>query len=146
MPHFAFPLSADGLIVQAVFGLNGPDTAALVQTGRPIPRPVQVRSMLDNGTDATAVAPHVFQKLGLKSGLSGMSHTAAGQVAVNLYRVSLTINGPAGIAGPVLVLPDLLVSELTASLPNIEALIGMDVLRQCLLILDGPGKQFILGF
>ena len=82
--------------------------------------------MLDNGTDATAIAPHVFQTLGLKSGVSGRSQTAAGQVT--------------------LVLPDLLVSELTATLPNIDALIGMDVLRQCLLVLDGPGQQFILGF
>jgi hypothetical protein len=57
MPHFAFPLSPDGLIVQAVFGLNGADTAALVQTGRPIPRPVQVRGLLDIGSDATAIAP-----------------------------------------------------------------------------------------
>ena len=43
-------------------------------------------------------------------------------------------------------LPDLLVSELTVALPNIDALLGMDVLRQCLLVLDGPGQQFILGF
>jgi hypothetical protein len=146
MPHFTFPLSPDGMIVQAMFGLNGAATAALVQTGQPVARPIQVRSLLDNGTDATAIAPHVFQKLGLKSQVSGTSQTAAGQVTVNLYRVSLGITGPAGGTGSALVLPDLLVSELTATLPNIDALIGMDVLRQCLLVLDGPGQQFILGF
>jgi hypothetical protein len=146
MPHFSFPLSPDGLIVQAVFGLNGRDTATLVRTGQPIPRPVQVRALLDNGTDATAIAPHVFQRLGLTSRVSGSTQTAAGPVQVNVYRVSLTIAGPAGITGPVLALPELLASELAAALPNIDALIGMDVLRQCLLVLDGPGQQFLLGF
>jgi hypothetical protein len=32
------------------------------------------------------------------------------------------------------------------ALPNVDVLIGMDVLADCLLVLDGPGKQFILAF
>src|SRR5438128_638326 len=126
MPHFSFPLSPDGMIVQAMFGLNGSQTATLVRTGQSVPRPIQVRALLDNGSDATAIAPHVFQKLGLRSVRSVSSVTAGGPVTVKLYRVSLTIAGPAGRTGPVLAVPDLLVSELTAPLPNIDALIGMD--------------------
>jgi len=144
MPHSTFPLSPDGLIVQAMFGWNGPDMAALVQAQRPVARPVHVRSQVDSGSDATAIAPQIVQQLGLVSIVPGLTQTAGGMVPVNLYRVSISISGLGG-TGPVVVLPDVLASELTVSLPNIEALIGMNVLRECLLILDGPGNQFILG-
>lgn len=133
------------MIVVAVVGLNGIDTASLVQHGKPISRPIQVRSLLDSGTDVTAVASRVFQQLGLGSLISGFSQTTSGLVPVNLYRVSLTISGSPGLAGPIVTLTDLLVSELTTALPNIDALIGMDVLRDSLLVLDGPGQRFILG-
>jgi hypothetical protein len=134
------------MVVQAVFGLNGAKSAALLQAGKPIPPPVQARSLLDCGSDIIAIAPQVIQKLGLVSFVPAISQTAAGSARVNLYRLSLTISGAAGRAGPVLVLTNLLASELTAPLPNLEALIGMSVLRECLLVLDGPGQQFILGF
>ena len=146
MPHVTIPLGADGMIVEAVFGLQGSQTAALLQAQQPIPRPQHIRSLIDCGTDTTAIASKVFQQLGLGPVARGSSQTAAGAVPVNLYRVSLTIAGPAGRAGPVLAIPDLLVSELTVPLANLDALIGMDVLRQCLLVLDGPGQQFIFGF
>ena len=143
MPHFSMPISADGLIVQAVFGLHGPAVAALKHAGQPIPHPVAARAILDCGADATAVAPHVFQSLGAVPTSPGMSQTSSGMVRVKLYRISLSIAGPVGLA---FTLTDLLASELTAPLPNLDALIGMDVLRQCLFVMDGPGQQFILGF
>jgi hypothetical protein len=40
----------------------------------------------------------------------------------------------------------LIVAELTQALPNIDALIGRDILNDCLFILDGPGQQFTLAF
>ncbi len=146
MPHFTLPLDPDGLIVQAVFGLNGPQTTSLVQAGQAIPSPIQVRALLDSGSDVSAIAPRVVQQLGVISLISGSSVTASGKLAVNLYRVSLTIAGTGGRAGPVLAISDLLVSELATPLPNLEALIGLDVLRECLLIFDGPAQRFTLGF
>jgi hypothetical protein len=65
---------------------------------------------------------------------------------VNLFEVGLTILGPAGKAGPMLVRDQLIAMELTQALPNIDALIGRDILNDCLFILDGPGKQFTLAF
>ena len=146
MPHLTLALNADGMIVEAVLGLNGPATAGLVQAGQAIPRPVKVRALLDCGTDVTAIAPRVFQQLGVGSFASGSSQTTGGVFPIKLYRVSLTIYGASGPAGPALVLTDLPVSALTVPPPNLEALIGMDVLGAGLLVLDGPGHQFILGF
>jgi predicted aspartyl protease len=146
MPHGTFPLSPDGIVLQAVFGLNGTDMTDLAQLGKSIPAPIQVRALVDTGSDVTAVAPHVVQRLGLvQSAIPGLSQTASGSVLVNIHRVSLSILEPVGRSGSVLVLPDLLVSELTTTLPSLDALIGMDVLRSCLFVLDGPGRQFILS-
>jgi predicted aspartyl protease len=106
---------------------------------------VAVRALIDTGTDTTAVAARVFQRLGLAPLITASSQTASGLVSVNLHRISLTISSPTQGAATALTIPDLLVSELTSPL-SVEALIGMDVLRQGLLVLDGPGQRFILGF
>jgi hypothetical protein len=45
-----------------------------------------------------------------------------------------------------LVEANLLVSELTATLPDADVLVGLDVRLGCRLLLDGPGRQFTLDF
>jgi hypothetical protein len=145
MPHLTFPLHTDGMVVQAEIGLIESDAAALVQAGRPIPRPVKVRALVDTGADRTSVATHVIQHLALAPFIYGILQTAGGSLKVNLYRVALSVSSLTSSAAPTLSLPDLLVSELTVSLP-FDVLIGLDVLRECLLVLDGSGQQFILSF
>src|SRR4051794_26123584 len=108
MPHLTFPLSNDGPILEAMIGLNGPDTSALVQSAQPIPRPLQVRALIDTGADRTVIAPSVFQRLGIAPFLPARSQTASHSVPVNLFRVGLSISGSGG-AGPALVYSDLLV-------------------------------------
>ncbi|HKI36345.1 MAG TPA: aspartyl protease family protein [Gemmataceae bacterium] len=146
MPHFTFPLSPDGPAVPGLVGLNDQATAALVQAGQPIPRPVSVRALLDSAADLTAIAGPVARQLGLVRVKQVGTQTAGGSVQVNLYRISLSVYGPTGVAGSLLVWPNLLVTELAVPLPNIDVLIGLDVLRQCLFVLNGPGDQFILGY
>jgi hypothetical protein len=145
MPHFTFPLSADGPIVQGLVGLNDRDSTALVRAGQPIPRPVSIRALLDTACDRTAIAGRVAQQLGLVPLQPVQTQTAAGVIPVNQYQISLSVYGPSGASGPLLVWPDLLVTELAVPLLNIDVLIGLDVLRQGLFLLNGPGDQFILG-
>jgi hypothetical protein len=145
MPYFTFPLSADGPVVQGLIGLNGFRTDLLVRAGQPVPRPVSVRALLDTGCDMTAIAPAVFQSLGLTPLYGTRTQTAGGSVNVNLYIVSLSVLSPSGSAGLFLVRPNLVVTELTAPLQNIDVLIGTDILNDCLFILNGRAGQFILG-
>ena len=72
--------------------------------------------------------------------------TASGSVLVDRYEISLSIFGPAGIAGPALVRPLWNVTSFSRTLPGIEALIGMDLIRQIVLIIDGPTGTFALDF
>jgi hypothetical protein len=39
----------------------------------------------------------------------------------------------------------LLVMELTRPLPNVEVLIGLDILLGCLFLIEGPARRFSLG-
>ncbi len=41
---------------------------------------------------------------------------------------------------------DLTVMELANPIPDVEVLIGLDILLDCRLLLDGPGRQFTLDF
>jgi predicted aspartyl protease len=122
MPHLTFPIHKDGLVVEAMIGLKGQATADLLRTGRPIPPPLQLRALVDTGTDATALTGRVFRHLGLSPIRQASTQTATGPVSVNLYEVSLSVSGRSS-SGPTLVRTNLLVTELTASLGPIEALI-----------------------
>jgi hypothetical protein len=146
MPHLTFSTSPDGPALPVRIGVDGKNMADLHATGQTIPPPLALRGLIDSGTDITCVAPWVLRQLGLVSAGSSSTQTAGGSVKVNLFDVSVTISGPAGKAGPMLVRDQLIVMELTQALPNIDALIGRDILNDCLFILDGPGKQFTLAF
>src|SRR5262245_50646196 len=133
MPHLTFASSPDGPALQVLIGVNGRGSAALLAAGQPIPTPVWVRALLDTGTDITCVAPACLRRLGLTGIGSSSTHTVGGSFKADLFEVSLSISGPAGKAGPMHVREQLVVMEWLHAPPNIEALIGLDVLSECLL-------------
>jgi hypothetical protein len=69
-----------------------------------------------------------------------------GTVGAKLFKVSVGITDFGTPGGPSLVEPNLLVMELTTPLSNLEVLIGLDILLNCKLQLDGPARQFTLEF
>jgi hypothetical protein len=87
----------------------------------------------------------VIQQLAIVSHASSSTHGIAGSVPVRLYRVSLSVFDPAQPTLTWFVVPDLEVMELPSYIA-VDVLIGMDVLLQCRLLLDGPGRQFALDF
>jgi hypothetical protein len=101
---------------------------------------------LDTGTSITSIAATVLQQLGLASSAAGTTQTASGAVGVNLFTVSLSITDPAQPGSPWLTQADLLVMELVTILPDADVLIGLDVLLEFKLALDGPGRRFTLVY
>jgi hypothetical protein len=53
------------------------------------------------------VALWILQRLGVPVASTTSTHTAAGQIKVNLYDVSLSITDPSQVGSPMLTLPDL---------------------------------------
>jgi len=146
MAKLAYTVSQAGLEVPALIGVDGQMTTALVAAGRPVPPPVMVRALLDSGSSVTAIAPWVFQRLNLSSRGRASTLTAAGQVGTNLFHVSLTILPLGQLIGPTFTLPAVWASELSVVLPDADVLIGLNVLLECKLLLDGPARAFFLEF
>jgi gag-polyprotein putative aspartyl protease len=146
MPHVAFQARPDGLLVDVVIGFDAKALRLLQLAGQPIPQPVQVRGLLDTGADATAISAACAKRLSLAVVGTVSTHTAAGSLVVNQFSISLSILG-AHKAGLLLsVSPELTVTEWLDPPSGLDALVGLDVLSQGLLIYDGPGQQFTLAF
>ncbi len=100
MPYLNYTTSPDGPILEAVIGVDGASTVDLLQADAPVPLPIRARSLLDRGSDLTAVDPHILQALGAVLLRAASTVTAAGPVPVNLFKMSLSISGPSGAADP----------------------------------------------
>ncbi|MCI0642746.1 MAG: retroviral-like aspartic protease family protein, partial [Gemmataceae bacterium] len=138
--------SQAGLEVPILIGVDGQETSNLVAAGKPVPAPVLARGLLDTGSSISAVAPWVLQRLGVASKGQAATQTAGGQIPVQLFHVSISILAQSKPAGPSFTLPSVWVSELAVVLPDADVLIGLNVLFECKLLLDGPARVFALAF
>jgi len=102
--------------------------------------------LIDTGADATSVDPEILTRLGATAVGQVEMVTASGVVMVNRYEVSLSIFGLQGVTGPALTRPTWNVTDFSRPLPGIQALLGMDLVRQIVLKIDGPRKTFTLVF
>jgi hypothetical protein len=100
---------------------------------------------MDTATDVTAVAPRLLQGLGLPLYGSAQTHTAGGAVQSGVYEISLSILSPTG-PGAMFTAPQLLATELIHAAPGIEVLVGLDVLLQGILHVDGPAGFFTFTY
>ncbi|MBL8797492.1 MAG: hypothetical protein JNM56_26565 [Planctomycetia bacterium] len=146
MSRLTFTARLDGLAVDVLIGLDGRTTTALHLGGQPIPPPLRASGVIDTGSDISAVSSRILRHFVIPVHRQGTTHTAAGLVGVDLYKVSVGITDFADPNAPELVEPNLIVMELPAALPSIDVLIGLDLLMNCNFHLDGPGKQFSLQF
>jgi hypothetical protein len=147
MAHLSFAVAPAGLIVPVWIGLSRPRTTACIASGQPVPAPLGARALLDTGTDVTAIASSILRRLPLGAPGTLLTHTASGPVSVDVYRVSVGITDPTQPTGsPWLMHSDQMVTELTTVLPDADVLIGLDILLECRLVLDGPARQFTIDF
>lgn len=140
MSHFSLQVGAAGPIIDAFVGVSKARSEALKAAGQTIPNGVQIRGLLDTGASATAIDPSVLSSLGLTptgSTLVNTPTTGATPQPVDLYDVSFIIPAPSGAPLFSQTLP-VIASELFAA-QGIHALIGRDILSQCVLIYNGSG-------
>jgi hypothetical protein len=100
---------------------------------------------MDTASDLTAVTGRILQALGLSTSRSVKTHTASGSVSVDVYEISLSILPPTGMTA-MFTTSHLEVTELLHAAPGIDVLVGLDVILQGVLHVDGPGGTFSFTF
>jgi hypothetical protein len=145
MPPLTFPITPDGLTLSVRVNLDGAALTSLIAAGQPPPPSVNVTAVIDTGSNASGVAPWVLQQLGAPVHFNATTQGIGGSVGVRMFMVTLfllDINRP---HLPWLPVPDLLVMELPPHIA-VDVLVGMDILRTCKMLVDGPAGHFMLDF
>jgi hypothetical protein len=146
MPHLTLQLGPAGPLLDVLISVSAPRQAALTQAGQPVPAPQIARALVDTGASVTAVDSAILTALALSPTGQTTIHTpstTAGQPhQCSTYDIHLTLSHPALS----FYIPALPVIQSTLHHQGIQALIGRDVLANCLLVYDGRAGIYILGF
>jgi hypothetical protein len=139
---------ANGPVLTVVIGVSVARGDALMTAGQPVPAGISARALIDTGASCTCVDPSILAKLELTPTGTVSVHTPSTGPAAHLaeqYDVSLIIPG-AGTHHVPLALPAIPVMAADLSVQGIDALIGRDVLRDCIFIYNGSVGLFTIAF
>ena len=149
MPHFTSPIDNAGPLLNVHLTVSEARRSALQSRGLEVPKPFRARGLLDTGASATCVDHSVPRALGLTTPTGEASmltpSTQDGPVPANQYDCGLIIFATFN-ENPYFV-RNLAVTE--ASLferQGFHALIGRDVLANCVLIYNGTIEHYTLAF
>jgi hypothetical protein len=146
MPHLTLQFGAAGPLLDVFITVSAPRQAALQQAGQPVPAPQIARALIDTGASITAVDPAITTALGLTPTGQTTIHTPSTAAEIphtcNTYDIHLTLSHPA-LSFYISALP---VIQSNLHHQGIQALIGRDVLSNCLLVYDGRAGTCVLAF
>ena len=149
MGHFTLKLSPQGPLLDAFIGVSVARQQALKIAGQNIPAAIQIRALIDTGASASCVDPSILKTLSLSpTGSVSVVTPSTGGTAVNAdqYDVSLVISTGNDKHVPLIVntLPVVCADLLT--LQGFHALIGRDILTECVFSYNGSIGFFTLAF
>ena|SRR5579864_1067881 len=148
MPHFTRQFTNGLPLILAVLGVTQGRADALTAAGQPVPPMQRMTGLIDTGASCTCVDPVIIKALGLTPTGSTQMYTpstGAQPHTTDQYDATLKIYVTLEQAPlEVLVLP-VVAAELRVG-QGIDALIGRDVLRQCLLSYNGQSGFFTLAY
>jgi predicted aspartyl protease len=125
-------------MIDLIVSVSGPRMAALMEAGQAVPAPQTIRGLVDTGASNTCVDPSVLTALQLQpTGSVPMltPSTGATPMSADTYDVGIYI--PNGSHQP-LVLPNMQVSACELAVAQgFHALVGRDILSQCILVYNG---------
>jgi hypothetical protein len=147
MPHFTLSMSPNGPLMDAFVGVSQPRRNALTAAGQTVPNWVQIRALLDTGASGSCVDPSVLSSLALNpSGSIPMITPSTGTTphVADQYDVSLMIpclnQAPLVFHTIGVACVELLLGQ------GFHALIGRDILQQCVLTYNGNRNWFTLAY
>ncbi len=147
MPHFTLSLGPNGPVLNAIVAVSQERNAALVAAGQPAPKPQPIRALVDTGASATCVDPSVLAALSLTpTGIVSVSTPSTGGTPhqAEQFDAALIIPAPQGPALMFRTIP-VVASELLEA-QGFHALIGRDILDQCIFFYNGSLKLFTLAY
>jgi predicted aspartyl protease len=149
MPYFTRPVAPNGfLLVNAFAQVSMARRNALTALNQPVPPPVQVIALIDTGASCVCIDPSVITQLGLTpTGSCSITtpSTGAQRATMDEYDIGLVVI--ASVNAPPLIRHAIpaVAAELFAS-QGFHMIIGMDVLKECLLTFDGQAGLFSLAY
>jgi hypothetical protein len=144
MAQLSFPILPDGLVADVFVNLPSASLLPLWAAGQS-PTALPGRGLVDTGSNVSGVAQSILAQLGVPLDQRGSTTGISGQMSVNLYWVCFHVCDRRNLLLPWLSQPSLLVMELPPGFP-LDALIGLDILLTCRLVVDGPAGVFTLDF
>lgn len=148
MPHFTLQTSPQGAVIDAWIAVSAARHAALTEAALPIPNPIQIRALIDTGATSTCIDPSVLQTLNLTpTGSTTVETPSTGGIPVSADQYDIGLIVPAGDKQRPLMVPNLPVICMTL-FPSMgyHALIGRDVLAQCVFSYNGSMETFMLAY
>jgi hypothetical protein len=146
--HFSLQIESSGPFLHALVGVSQPRAAALTNAGLTVPPAVQIRGLIDTGASSTCIDPSVLFSLDLtRIGTVRVSTPTTGSTPHDVDQFDVGLVVPATTGAPPLVVPAMPVvcAELLAA-QGFHALIGRDLLGQCVFVYNGSTKIFTLAF
>lgn len=145
MPQLTLPIGPQGPLLSILVGVSRPRADALTTEGQPIPPAVTVQGLVDTGASCTCIDPSVLQSLNLTP--TGTTQTLTPSTGAtphitNQYDVAIVLVHPKAT----FTFHSVPVVESHLSVQGIQALIGRDILAQCVLIYNGPMAAYTLTF
>jgi hypothetical protein len=132
--------------MSVLVGVSLPRLEVLKAANQAIPAPVAIRALVDTGASCTCVDPAVMLNLGLTPTGNVQVVTAGNKPeSRDQYDVALII--PSGPTDPVLILGAIpVVASNLKQDQGFDALIGRDILSQCILNYNGTMKTFTIAY
>jgi hypothetical protein len=145
MPHFTLPFQFGGPQLQLYVGVSQPKQQVLQQANMPVPQPILIYGLVDTGASTTAIDRGIIQALGLQpTGSMSILTPSTGSTPhpANTFDVSIVIP----ISSLTFTVPAMQVFESSLNVQGIQALVGRDILSNCLFVYDGRANIFSLAF
>lgn len=133
-------LVAQGPILPVLLSVSEEVLQTLMTEGKPIPEPVTGLALIDTGATRTCVDETAARKAGLPTrGTAKMASASHPEHEVPLFAGRIVMDG-ATINTPTAMGADL------SGFPGLVALIGRDMLQNCLFVYDGNAGSISLAF
>ncbi len=145
MPQLTLAIGLHGPLLDILVGVSRPRADVLTANNHPVPQPVVVQGLIDTGASCTCIDPGILQSLSLSpTGTTSTLTPSTGATPhiTNQYDVSILLVHPQSTFA----FHSVPIVESHLAAQGIQALIGRDILQQCVLIYNGVMNFYTLNF